>query len=97
MSSMPDIQNATIDRGVMTALARISTWPYSGVKPQNSCCSSATSRPSLNGCPPRELPTGPEKLALWMHETRNGVSCTPWHHSPCSAGMLSRNSPSCTA
>ena len=49
-SSMPDSQNATIDRAVSVARIVTSRWPNVGVWPRASGYSSRTTSPAANGC-----------------------------------------------
>jgi hypothetical protein len=44
-------------------------------------CRSRTVSPLRKGCGASVDPTGPERLALWMADTRNGGSCRSGHHS----------------
>jgi hypothetical protein len=89
-SSMPDIQNANIDRGETVARIRTSTEPYRGVKPRNGGCTSRTTRPSVNGC-------CPVTHAVCTQDTRSGSGCTSGHHSGWSGGIVRRSSPSRTS
>lgn len=67
-----DLQNETIERREISALARTSIDPRRGVHPQNVGCASLTVTPARNGCWPRVLPTGPDHDPDWMQETQRG-------------------------
>ena len=76
---MPDSQNAIIDRGPTVPRIVTASAPKCGVQPQKVGCSSVTVSPSVNGCWPTVLPTGPAYDPVCRHETRIGSACRSAH------------------